>query len=261
MDFKEQPKFEMILVHAGNCRYLVGNKIYPLRPGDLLLLYGKTIQSAYLFDESETYERSIIQFHSKWLQPLLEELGVAYLLDLFSENRNGKIRLFSKEDAEAIEHSFLKIDQLNDLTHNYKHEALRKIMITGLLLRIDLSTVAIRDKGRIYKNEKIKIAEDVLTYIFKYYRDAIAIEDIANGLELSKSYISHVFKEMTGFSIMNYLMRYRLSASTSALLTGQTKSIKEIAYEHGFESDAHFSRFFKKNVGQTPNRFRKSYSL
>ncbi|WP_373808001.1 helix-turn-helix domain-containing protein, partial [Jeotgalibaca porci] len=190
-----------------------------------------------------------------------DELGVAYLLDLFSENRNGKIRLFSKEDAEAIEHSFLKIDQLNDLTHNYKHEALRKTMITGLLLRIDLSTVAIRDKGRIYKDEKIKIAEDVLTYIFKYYRDAIAIEDIANGLELSKSYISHVFKEMTGFSIMNYLMRYRLLASTKALLTEQTKSIKEIAYEHGFESDAHFSRFFKKNFGQTPNRFRKSYSL
>ena len=134
-------------------------------------------------------------------------------------------------------------------------------MITGLLLRIDLSTVAIRDKSRLYKDEKIKIAEDVLTYIFQYYRDAIAIEDIANGLELSKSYISHVFKEMTGFSIMNYLMRYRLSASTSALLTDQTKSIKEIAYEHGFESDAHFSRFFKKNFGQTPNRFRKSYSL
>ncbi|WP_373768241.1 helix-turn-helix domain-containing protein [Jeotgalibaca porci] len=34
-----------------------------------------------------------------------------------------------------------------------------------------------------------------------------------------------------------------------------------MAYEHGFESDAHFSRFFKKNFGQTPNRFRKSYSL
>lgn len=154
MDFKEQPKFEMILVHAGNCRYLVGNKIYPLRPGDLLLLDGKTIQSAYVFDESETYERSIIQFHSKWLQPLLEELGVAYLLDLFSENRNGKIRLFSKEDAEAIEHSFLKIDQLNDLTHNYKHEALRKTMITGLLLRIDLSTVAIETKVVYIKMKK-----------------------------------------------------------------------------------------------------------
>lgn len=100
----------------------------------------------------------------------------------------------------------------------------------------------------LYKDEKIKIAEDVVTYIFQYYRDAIAIEDIANGLELSKSYISHVFNEMTGFSIMNDLMRYRLWASTKVLLAEQAKSIKEIAYEYGFESDAHFSRFFKKEL-------------
>lgn len=261
MDFKKRPRYEMILLHSGKCRYLVGNQIYTLRPGDLLLLDGKTIQSGFIFDESEHYERSIIQFNSEWVQPLLKELSADYLLDLFSENRKGKIREFSPGDAELIEQSFLRIDQLNDLTHTYKHDALRKIMLIHLLLRIDLSTVTIRDKNRVYKNEKVKIAEDVLTYIFHCYRNAIAIEDIANGLGLSKSYISHVFKEMTGFSIMNYLMRYRLSASTSALLTEHAKSIKEIAFEHGFESDAHYSRFFKKNFGQTPNRFRKSYSL
>lgn len=221
---------------------------------------GGTIQRAHVIDESKNYERSIIHFDSEWIMPLLKDLKIDYLLNMFTENRNGLIRIFEKNDVEKIEQSFFMIDQMNDSKHTYKNEAMRKLVLAELLLRIETSTLKVVDKDKVYKEEKSKIAEDVLTFIFRYYRDAISIEDIAKGLDLSKSYISHVFKEITGYSIMNYLMRYRLTASTDALLTEHSKSIKAIAFENGFESDAHFSRFFKKNFGQTPNRYRKSFS-
>lgn len=260
-DFQMKPHYEMILIHSGKCRYLIGKHVYQVRSGDLLLLDGKTIQGAHIFSDTEDYERSIIQFDADWLLPLLQDLKVAYLLDAFAESRHGLIRIYTDEDTKRIEQSFLKIDRMSDFAPTYQNDALRKLAITELLLRIDLATVRVSEKIHVHKDEKIKIAEDVLTYIYDNYRDAITIEDIANGLDLSKSYISHIFKDVTGFSIMNYLMRYRLNASTNALLREHSKSIKVIAHENGFESDAHFSRFFKKNFGQTPNRFRKNYSM
>jgi AraC-like DNA-binding protein len=36
-----------------------------------------------------------------------------------------------------------------------------------------------------------------------------------------------------------------------------TKSIKEIAFELGFDTPKHFSKFFKKHSGQYPGQFRK----
>jgi AraC-like DNA-binding protein len=40
------------------------------------------------------------------------------------------------------------------------------------------------------------------------------------------------------------------------LLIYTDKSTKEIAYELGFEEVAHFSRFFKKQIGQAPTEFK-----
>ena len=40
-------------------------------------------------------------------------------------------------------------------------------------------------------------------------------------------------------------------------ILGTNKSVSQIAYELGFQYSQHFSRMFKKNVGCTPNEYRK----
>lgn len=261
LDFHDSKKFEIFLFHSGKCRYLVGNQIFELVPGDLLLLDGTTVQRAIVYDETEPLITSTIHFDPAWLLPLLEDLKIDYLYHLFSENRKGFLRRYDSEVIKKIAVSFLELDQMNFLGLNHQEEAMRKLIITELLLRIDNSSVSATSKTLIQQDEKVRIAEEVLTYILRHYREAITIEDVANGIDLSKSYISHIFKEVTGYSIMNFLMRYRLFASADALLVNRTKTIKEIAFENGFESDAHFSRFFRKIFGQTPNGYRKNYSV
>lgn len=258
LDFHTHPQYEMFLFHSGNCRFLVGNQIYYLNPGDLLLMDGMTVHRAYVFGDKDKYERSTIHFDAEWIQPLLQDLKVDYLLKFFTENRNGLIRTFEHSDQAIIENSFLAISQMKDLDHSYANEAKRKLALTQLLLVIDSATVRVMDKEQTYQDEKTKIAEAVSDYIFQHYREPMMIEDIANTLNLSKSYLSHVFKEITGYTIMSYLMSYRLSQARNTLLTNHSKSIKEVAFESGFESDAHFSRFFKQNIGMTPSQYRRN---
>ncbi|HJB22610.1 MAG TPA: helix-turn-helix domain-containing protein [Candidatus Jeotgalibaca pullicola] len=69
--------------------------------------------------------------------------------------------------------------------------------------------------------------------------------------------MSHVFKEVTGHTIMTYLMQYRLSKARNQLIQEPDERIKIISQESGFESEAHFSRFFKRNMGVSPSEYRK----
>lgn len=146
---------------------------------------------------------------------------------------------------------------MRDLDSSYANEAKRKLALAQLLLLIDSATVTVIEKGHSFVDDRTRIAESVSEYIFQHYHESFTIDDIAAALNLSKSYLSHVFKEITGNTIMSYLMGYRLSQARNLLMTERSHSIKGISQLCGFESDAHFSRYFKQNVGMTPSQYRK----
>lgn len=257
LDFHTHSEYEIFLFHGGNCRFLVGNQIYYLQPGDLLMMDGMTVHRSYVFGDPSLYERSIVHFQAGWIKPLLEDLHIDYLLKFFTENRNGLIRTFQKKDVENIEGLLYGLTQLHELDSSYANEAKRKLALAQLLLLIDSATVTVMEKEYAFVDDRTRIAESVSEYIFRHYQESFTIDDIAETLNLSKSYLSHVFKEITGNTIMAYLMGYRLSQARNLLVTDRSHSIKEVSQLCGFESDAHFSRYFKQNVGMTPSQYRK----
>ena len=257
LDFHTHSEYEIFLFHGGNCRFLVGNQIYYLHPGDLLMMDGMTVHRAYVFGNEENYERSVIHFDAKWIEPLLADLQIDDLLKFFTENRNGLIRTFEKEDLVSIENMFLAMKKLDALDSSYKNEAKRKLALVQILLKIDSATVRVMDKAQNYEDERTKIAEEISSYVFEHYRESFTIEDVASTLNLSKSYLSHLFKEMTGFTVMEYVMACRLTQVKYLLEMEPEKSIKEIAMESGFESASHFSRYFREREGMTARQYRR----
>jgi AraC family transcriptional regulator, melibiose operon regulatory protein len=261
LDFHTHPQYEIFLFHGGDCRFLVGDQIYYLQPGDLLMMDGMTVHRAYVLGDKDAYERSIVHFDSEWILPLLKDLKIDYLLKFFTENRNGLIRTFQKKDEIQIENMIENMNDLDLLDQSDTNEAKRKLAMAQLLLLIDSSTHRIVDKGQTFIDEKTQIAQRVAAFLFEHYRESFSIEDVANALNMSKSYLSHAFKEITGQTIMSYAMGYRLSQASVALMMQPKKSIKEISRECGFESDAHFSRYFKQNLGVTPSNYRKNKTM
>ncbi len=66
-----------------------------------------------------------------------------------------------------------------------------------------------------------------------------------------------MFKELTGYTAMGYLLTYRLKMAES-LLTHTDMSLNEIARAAGFEYDTYFIRQFTDKRGMTPTEFRNS---
>lgn len=259
LDFHTHKEYELVLLHGGNCRFLVGNQFFYLQPGQLLMLDGMTIHKAYVSGDPQDYERSILRFDSDWIRPLLQDINLERLLNLFEENSSGLIRIFKKRDEAIIENMIGEIATLVDLEENRLNEARLKLVVVQLLIQISISTDYIIRKDQGFRDEKTEIAEKVSNFLFKNYHRSISIDDVSQAVNISKSYMSHVFKEVTGHTIMTYLMQYRLSKARSQITQEPNQLIKVISQENGFESEAHFSRFFKKNIGLSPSQYKKQY--
>lgn len=261
LEFHSHQQYELYFFHGGECKYLINNQIYDLNPGDMLFLDGLDLHKAHVTGNKELYERSMIHFSPEWILPVLKELDALFLFDAFKQLRHGLFHTQITEENYEIEELITKLSRLSQTTEVNKEiaaEAEAKILLIQLLFKVhQLDKTTLVELNEV-KNGKYLYAEKIASYLQKHFKDLISIEDISKELNLSSSYISHTFKDSTGYTVMQYLMEYRLIQAKYLIeVVGENKTIKEISRECGFESDAHFNRFFKKKIGATPNEYRK----
>lgn len=93
-------------------------------------------------------------------------------------------------------------------------------------------------------------------YMKQHLEKSVSIEEIAEYVSMSASYFTKAFREATGFSPYEYLLRLRLEKAKELLLQTELP-VGEVAYRSGFHSDSNFIYFFKKETGISPLKFRK----
>ncbi len=72
---------------------------------------------------------------------------------------------------------------------------------------------------------------------------------------MSRSHLSHSFKAETGMALSDFIMQKKIEEAKK-LLHYSTKSLSAISTYLGFSSQSHFSRVFKKYVGENPSVYR-----
>lgn len=104
----------------------------------------------------------------------------------------------------------------------------------------------------IESTEKSNIVHSIIEYINENYMRDISLDIIAKNMYLSPVYISKIFKEETGDSPINYLIKLRL-ATAHGLLKNKLP-IKAVANEVGYSDAYYFSKLFKKYYGVPPSK-------
>ena len=82
------------------------------------------------------------------------------------------------------------------------------------------------------------------------------LEEIAGRFFISKSYLSRIFKEVTGFTVNEYLNIRRIMKAKQLLSTPEP-NVTAISEMLGYENVSYFERVFKKYAHTTPLRFRR----
>lgn len=94
-------------------------------------------------------------------------------------------------------------------------------------------------------------------YICEHMADEISLHAVANFIDLSPNYFTTLFKEYTGETFMDYVIRVRIDKAKELLTTGQFK-VYEVANNVGYSDARYFSEIFKKWVGMAPAEYIKN---
>ena len=125
---------------------------------------------------------------------------------------------------------------------------------------LEMRDTALRDladnvKKRIGQKKHSPYTKKCMDYIEKNYRNKIYLEEIAEKLEISPSYLSRTFKNETGETVKNYLTKVRIDHAGN-LLKYSNESLSDIAAYVNFPSQSYFCRIFKKLTGISPKAYR-----
>lgn len=123
------------------------------------------------------------------------------------------------------------------------------------LTEVVVATAAHIHQKRSRKNAKV--VESIIRILEQHYDGAITIEELARQVYLTPNYISNIFKESVGESIIDYLTKVRMKHA-ARMLQDETTKIYEIAEKTGYNSTSYFSVVFKGMYGMSPKDYRDS---
>lgn len=104
-------------------------------------------------------------------------------------------------------------------------------------------------------DNQLEYVRKIINYIQIKYSEPIQVTEIARVCGLNRSYMTRLFKDATGESVQNYIIRYRISRA-KILLESTQESVQHIAFLVGYSDIFIFSKSFKKLTGYSPNQWR-----
>lgn len=174
-----------------------------------------------------TFE-SIVRFYDRILDiavnVLNEKCGSSQ--SFFHENPNLFSELYNKSD-------FLEL-------HVYANGILQEI--TGQIN--DLNNINIH-------------IQHAIEFIHNNFKRCISLDEVAESLNINSSYLSRIFKDITGSTFTEYINKKRIEESKMLLADSRIK-ISDISQLVGYNTPQSFYKYFKKYTGITPNEYRQS---
>ena len=96
-------------------------------------------------------------------------------------------------------------------------------------------------------------------YVRKHYREKIYLEDVAEALGISPTYLSKLFKKETGQCLQDYINEERVFRAANLLIYSRL-SLPEIAEYVHFPNQSYFGKIFKQVKHMTPKEYRDRYT-
>lgn len=254
-DFHSHPEYEIFYFHEGKSNYLIGDRIYTLSAGDLIIMHGLTLHCPKL-NHRNAYIRSVIHFDPSYVQTINPLFPQTRLLEPFEELQNHRVNL-QDEIKEEFESMLSKLDRLNRSTEEGKRQRFLLGFLDILFFILPLFRQPLR-AANDHQSDKEKNVQRIISFLEQNYMLDLKLDQLERGLHLSKYYLSKIFKEVTGVTIFEFLYQRRINQAKVLFMMEKHKSVTEVCYQVGFKHLSHFSRMFKVKVGMTPEQYKRT---
>lgn len=253
LDYHYHEFDKLILLLSGKVTYVIEGVTYFLRPWDILLVQHDMIHRP-IIDPSEPYERIVLWLNRDWIKThsfpnaaldscfdTLHTRGF-HLLRTSAEQRLQYMQFF-RQMEESLNSSEFGAQQLSELL-------CQQIMIS--INRDVLSSRTAQEEQDSYRIDP-KI-EEIRRYIADHLTEDLSVDTLSKTFFLSRYYLMHRFKDVTGYTLHQYISQKRLLLAGELIRSGTP--VMKAAETAGYSEYSTFLRAFQNTFHMSPKEFR-----
>ncbi len=242
-------------LYCGTLKY--GRSIYDYQRGTMLFIAPGQVMGSDDDGQLHQPEGWIVAFHPEFIRGThLAKVIKEY--SYFSYNANEALHL-SEQERKTIVDSMIQIKE--ELQHPIdKHT--KSLITDKIKLLLDYS-VRYYDRQFITReNANSDVMARFEELLDSYFASSAPAENgsptvqyCADQMYMSANYLSDLLRKETGMSALKHIQQKMIDVAKDRIVDSN-KSISEISYDLGFPYPQHFTRWFKKMTGTTPNQYR-----
>ena len=253
LDYHYHEFDKLILFLSGKVTYVVEGVTYFLKPWDILLVQHNLIHKP-IIDPSEPYERIVVWLGRDWLSARSDDtLTLDRCFDTVREQGFHLLRC----DAEHRLRYMQTIQQLEEALGSAEYGAERMADILCQQLLIDVNRDILRSRTAAEAPDSYRVdpkMEEILKYITSHLEGPLSVDILAKQFYMSRYYLMHRFKDVTGYTVHQYISQKRLLRAGELIRDGMP--VMKAAEQAGYTEYSTFLRAFQNTVHMSPREFR-----
>ena len=238
----------LIICHQGNFQFSLNQKKHFAGAGESLFI--PEDGEFQVLQESEDMEVRILIYQIEPIRDIMGNLVVSMYMYSRLTPEEPSCVWSTGEEEEIVKYMSLLDNVLQSEENSFK--------LLALTYRIcSIYNRKLVNDGREVGGRKNEVFIHLIQLIEKYYMQERGVEFYADKLCLSPKYLSAVSKSICGYTVQELVFKAIIRKSIS-LLKNTQKDIQEISNAFGFPNASYFGTFFKKQVGVSPQQYRKN---
>ena len=229
-------------VTKGCGTFKFNNKVYNLKEGDIFILL-KGMDVEYMASIDDPWEYYWIGFSGSKVGEYLNRTSI---IDSYVANCSGNSKIPNI------------IVNMCEISKTYNPSRSDDILLLKELYSLLYAFIEEFPKAFEYKDKELHTyIQEAIDFINSNYMNSITVNDIAEHINLSRSYLYKMFMKNLKVSPQKYLINLRMYKAT-LLLKGTRIPIGEVASKVGYSDSLLFSKTFSKYFSMSPLNYRNN---
>lgn len=243
--------YEVLFCRQGNVDYLLDNQRFRVQQGDIVLIPpGMGHRPLFLEELKEPYVRYALWIDAAFFKGACAQYPLLDLCFQQCRKRGSYLRRTTRASWVGLQAAF---DSLHREAEEQQPCWELCLAMGALTLMTHISRTYYYQDSAAPAAESNTLLDQMFQYIDNHLGEKITLEDVARQCMVSKSTVSHVFREKLGVPFYQCLVQRRLAAAKKSMLRGQP--LRQVCEECGFADYSSFYRLFKKEHGISPRQF------
>lgn len=241
---------KLLIFLDGNVGYSVEGRDYDLMPGDVILIPAGEIHRP-IIREHIPYQRVIAYLSDDFFQTYAQQGCDLFLCFSLAHKNHSNLIRFSSETPPALKQIAREL-VTSFSEKSYGTSLYQKIKLIEYLIALNRSILLEKDAYLTLDTANPAIRKTI-TFINQHLTEDLSIDRIAEAVYLNRTYLMHLFKSETGYTIGKYITEKRLFLANHHISHGM--SMTDACYQSGFRNYTTFYQAYKKKYHASPRVF------